>query len=69
MEIPITVYHFVDDDTEGDTHITIKISICDGDDNLDVITGFTWMDNFDMEMYLRDFVKVADEHIIWDKEG
>lgn len=38
-------------------------------DDLNIITGFTWMDNFDMELYLRDFVKVADEDIIWDKEG
>jgi len=38
------------------------------DDDLDIITGFTWMDNFDMEMYLRDFVKVADEDIIWDRD-
>jgi len=37
-------------------------------EDMDTITGFTWMDNFDMETYLRDFVKIADEDIIWDRD-
>ena len=32
----------------------------------DEIRGSTWMDNFDMRHYLKEYVKVADEHIMWD---
>ena len=30
------------------------------------ITGTTWLDNFDMETYLREVVKVPAEFITWE---
>ena len=34
-----------------------------------VITGFTWLDNFDMEEYLRDVVKLDISKVTWDRNG
>lgn len=30
------------------------------------LIGTTWLDNFDMETYLRDVVKVPDQFIEWE---
>jgi hypothetical protein len=32
-----------------------------------VVTGFTWMDNFDMEQYLRDVVKLDMSKVSWER--
>ncbi len=51
-------------------HYKISELLDDGDrwtinSNGSVVTGYTWMDNFDMCSFLADVVGVSDEFISW----
>jgi len=53
----------IDEDSRCEDAWTIRKEKREGEE---YITGTTWLNNFDMETYLRDIVKVTDEFITWE---
>ena len=53
----------IDKDSRCDDAWTIREEEREGEK---YITGYTWLDNFDMENYLREVVGISDEFIKWE---